>query len=426
MYFELPSADFLEKGFRGAEAWWERKQYERGRVAPDPAGFEAGRAVVVADQPARTCDGFTLYTTCQGSWAKLLDMNGRVVHRWKLPFRRVWSDAPHVHDPFPDELIHWFRGHLFPNGELLAVYQVERDTPYGYGLAKLDKDSKLVWAYPAHVHHDVDVGENGTVYTLVQKLVEKVPAGLDLLRGPYLADYLVLLSPQGKELQSIPILEAFRDSPYALTLSLIHTPPLRDRPKGGLASRWQKGDFLHTNSVKVLRRSWAAKFPLFKAGQVLISLRSLDTIAVLDPRSRTVVWAARGLWRGQHDAEFLPNGRLLVYDNLGALAGTRVLEYDPVTQAVPWSHGPESSTPFIAPLRGSKQRLANGNTLIVDPDRARILEVTRGKTVVWDCFVPAAASQPGGQVSPETAVTSARRYRPRELPFLKGGPRARP
>ena len=31
-------------------------------------------------------------------------------------------------------------------------------TAVGYGLVKLDKDSNILWSYPAGVHHDVDVG----------------------------------------------------------------------------------------------------------------------------------------------------------------------------------------------------------------------------------------------------------------------------
>ena len=69
---------------------------------------------------------------------------------------------------------------------------------------------------PTHVHHDVDVGEDGTIYTLAQKIVSEPPAGLESFAAPYLADSLVVLSADGQELQNIPIVEAFADSPYAL------------------------------------------------------------------------------------------------------------------------------------------------------------------------------------------------------------------
>jgi hypothetical protein len=426
MYFDLPSSDYLQKGFVGAEAWFERNRQRRG----DPGGaprFDLTRPTVTIDKPDRTFDGFTLCTTLQGSWALLLDMQGNVVHQWQLPFRQAWPKAPHVRNPIPEEQIHWFRCHLYPNGDLLAIYHAEGDTPYGYGLAKLDRNSKLLWVYSGNVHHDVDVDEDGKIYTLTHRVVSELPPGLESIRVPYLADYLVVLSPEGRELETIPILEAFRDSPYALTLSLIASPSSKGRVRQKeLTSAWDKGDYLHANSVRVLSRSLAPKFPLFKAGQVLISLRSLDTIAVLDRSTRCVVWAARGLWRSQHAAEFLDNGHLLLFDNLGRHDGARVLEYDPRTQAIPWSYFNENSTAFVAAVRGMSQRLPNGNTLIVDPENGRLFEVSQAKELVWECSFPSYLVGQGQPIASPATITSARRYRTEDVIFLKGGPGARP
>jgi hypothetical protein len=420
MFFQLPSSDFLRKSFTGGKAWHERGHPQDARRTSSGSSREG----ITVDVPGKTWDGFTLYTTVPGARATLIDMRGEVVHRWELPFRRAWPRAPHVRDPVPDERIHWFRCHLYPNGDLLAIYHAEGDTPYGYGLVKLDKDSNLLWAYPANVHHDLDVAEDGTIYTLTQKIVREAPAGLEFLPSPYLGDFLVVLSPEGQELDSIPILEAFRDSPYALMLAVIgEGRALIDVPLSGdttpapdyASQLLAKGDIVHTNSVKVLSQARAAKFPLFQPGQLLLSVRNLDTIAVLDRPTRRVVWAARGVWRIQHDAEFLNNGHLLLFDNSGSIKSCRVIEYDPLTQATPWAYPNENATPFSALFRGMKQRLPNGNTLIVDPYNVRIFEVTHEKELVWESFGP------GGV----TAVTGARRYRPDELTFLKGA-RARP
>src|SRR5207245_871703 len=93
------------------------------------------------------------------------------------------------------------------------------DTPSGYGLVKLNKDSELVWQFEDRVHHDLDVGERGTIYTLTHQLKNKAPAGLEYLPTPYVADSLVVLSPDGQKVASVSIEEAIRDSPYALLLS---------------------------------------------------------------------------------------------------------------------------------------------------------------------------------------------------------------
>jgi hypothetical protein len=396
MYFQLPASDFLREAFTGGQAWTDRE----AALAAPPPGPERPPSVAV-DKPGRTWDGFTLYTTNVGARAALLDMRGRVVHRWEAPFSQVWPRPPHVRQPVPDEKVYIFACHLDPNGDLLAVYHGTGDTPYGYGLAKLDRDSHVLWTYPANAHHAVDVGEDGTIYVLTQRLARQMPRGLDFLPAPALVDQLVLLSPQGRELKTIPLLEAFRDSAYAPLLSL-RSPYT--------AEAW---DVLHANFVELLRPARAAQFPLFRAGQVLVSLRALDTVAVVDTDRGSVAWAARGPWHGQHDPHFLDNGRLLVFDNLGSPKGSRVLEYDPTTQACPWSYSDEASPAFATPIQGRCQRLPNGNTLIVNSGHGELLEVTPEKDLVWSCSCGA-------------RVPWARRYRGDQLTFLEGGSCARP
>jgi hypothetical protein len=428
MFFQLPSYDFLYQAFTGGKAW-----HERGKpvVTPFTPPQGDGREGVTVDQPSRTYDGLTLVTTTDGPRATLFDMRGKAVHQWELPFSRAWPRPPHVRDPLRDEQIHWFRCHLFPNGDLLAIYQVDTDTPCGYGLVKLDKDSNLLWKYEGRVHHDLDVDREGRIYTLTHQLKREAPAGLEYLPTPYVADSLVVLSPDGREVESLSLEEAIRDSAYSLLLSTAiaeqAAPPDRVRSSSAFDSilRPTKGDLIHTNSVQVLTRARAGKFPLFRAGQVLVSLRSLHAIAVLDLRKRSVVWAALGPWRIQHDAELLDDGRLLLFDNHGWSKGCRVIEYDPVTQAIPWSYSDADPASFFSGFRGMKQRLPNGNTLIVSPDNRRLFEVTRGKEIVWEYFCPLPPLPPNQQVGAR-AITGARRYSADELTFLKGVARARP
>jgi Arylsulfotransferase (ASST) len=264
------------------------------------------------------------------------------------------------------------------------------------------------------------VDENGTIYTLTQELKRQSPAGLDYLPTPYVADSVVVLSSDGQEVASVPIDEAIRDSAYSLLLSTSiyeqATPKDRASFSSSIDSALQtvsKGDLFHTNSVKVLTQARGRKFPQFQAGQVLLSLRSLHTIAVLDVGKRSVVWAARGPWRIQHDAEFLDNGHLLLFDNHGWSKGCRVIEYDPGTQAIHWVYSDPDASLFHAGFRGMKQRLPNGNTLIVDPDNGRLFEVTLDKELVWENHGP-------------RPITGARRYAADELTFLKGVALPRP
>lgn len=418
MFFQLPSSGFLARALIGARDW-----RAGDRAAPPPPASTAVPTVRAAvDRPERTFDGFTLYA-CLGSkvmntQAMLINMRREVVHRWAVDFSRVWPSPPHLNERLPDLLFCFFACHLYPNGDLLVVFH-GKTSPVGCGLAKLDKNSNVLWAFPATTHHDVEVAEDGTIYTIKQEFVYDLPEGLERIATPCEVDYLVALSPAGTLLREpISLLAALRDSPYAELLECVKWPLKRHTPPPGSTTphveyQFMVGDPLHTNSVRVLGHEWAANFPLFKAGHVLLSIRDMSVLAVLDPQSGKVVWAARGPWYAQHDAHFLGNGHLLLYDNLGTANGSRVLEYDPQTQAFPWSFGGASGEPFYTSERGACQRLPNGNTFIVNSEGGEMVEVTREKEVVWSSYV-------------DNYITTARRYAPHQLLFLEESQRARP
>jgi hypothetical protein len=422
MYFDLPSSSFLRWAFAG------------GSVEPNyiPLASSAG-TIGPVDQKEKTFDGFTLCmyasTATSSTQAFLINMNGEVVHRWAKPFTEIWPKPPHLQAKVHDSMVGFFGSYLYPNGDLLVTLHGMEDAADGYGLVKLDKDSQVLWKVAANIHHDVDVGEDGTIYAIKQELVHDKLPGLEFVPTPCLVDSLITLSPDGKEVgKPIPILEALRASPYSLLLdsleanyakaadhSLERKEEEKTRPTSDLMDMKikQRSDLFHTNFVKVLTRELAPKFPLFKAGQVLFSLRDLNTIAVMDMEKRSVVWAARGPWRAQHDPQFLGNGHLLIFDNIGSRTGPRVLEYDPQTQAFPWTFPGKKDIPFLSPRRGMSQRLPNGNTLIAYSRDHEILEVTPEKEVVW--------SYVG-----HGYIHTARRYGPEELPFLTKEVRARP
>lgn len=411
MFFNLPSAEFLNKAFVGAHAWNDR----RGFVGPAVVAVEP--VVRVSNDLKQAFDGLTLQmvasrqstANCQ---ALLTDMRGTVLHRWQIAFSQVWPNPPHLRGRGNDSEMCFFAGHLYPNGDLLVVFHGMDQILQGHGLVKLDKDSNIVWKYAARIHHDVDVGDDGTVYAIKQEIVDELPSDLKKTPTPCLVDYLVMLSPDGEELKApISILEAFRKSPFAIHLTGLD-PKKHDFPRGAPADRFATApyaDILHANCVDVLSQEMAAQFPMFKPGQVLISVRELDTMAVLDTDSESIVWAARGPWRGQHDPQFLDNGHLLLFDNYGAVIQSRVLEYDPQTQAVTWSY----SAPFLSKTRGMSQRLPNGNTLVVDSEGGKIVEVNPGNDIVWTC-------------SYNGFVHLGRRFALDQLPFLKVDTQVRP
>jgi hypothetical protein len=411
MYFRLPSSVFLTKAFMGAEDWSMHR---------DDSSETTGSPVTATpklkqDIKGVACDGYTLCMTDQGPRATLIDMRGRIVYQWKMNSRMAWPRAPHVQDPLPDEPVHWDNCHVYPDGALLALCSRGGDR-YGYGLMKLDKNSKLLWAYSGNVHHDFTVADDGRIYALAYRVDSRPPPGLPGAPKTFLAEDLLVLSPDGKPLATIPLYEAFRHSNFAMLFdaqlrrSGIHTlkaAPLDPTGNPLAADAESVGDYLHGNSVKVLPQALAARFPQFKPGWAMLSFRTSSIIALIDPEKRHVVWAAIGPWQRQHDAQFLANGHLLLFDNAGAGNGPRILEYDPVSRGIAWAYTPEDFDRLMkAPFGGACQRLPNGNTLICDWHRS-VFEVTMNKQTVWESHVP-------GHVR-------ALRYFPEELPFLPAG-----
>lgn len=401
MYFGLPSAAYLREIFTGVERELENQNLV-AIAAQGPTGIEV-------DRPEMTADGFTLYTMSDVPRAVVIDMRGNVVHEWELRFSKAWKQPAHIGEPLTDDRFYWFGCHAFANGDLLAVYQAVREGDYGCGLVKLDKDAKLLWSYPAQVHHNIDVTEDGRIFAVVQNLVRAAIPDAPLFPVPYRDDVLIVLSPQGKLLKSVSLINALVKSDFPQTLSQRRN--MIDR------SEFETRDYLHTNTIKVMTRSLAPQFPFVKEGQVLLSFLSLSMLAVLDIDTERIVWIGHGAWRRQHAADFLDNGHILLYDNSGDPVNTRVLEFSPKTQEIAWSYANENSRPFSTSIVGGAQRLRNGNTLIVDPGRARLFEVTRAKQLAWEFRDPDAASPNHPHNAPWIVYT--RRYYADELKFLK-------
>jgi outer membrane protein assembly factor BamB len=299
----------------------------------------------------------------------------------------VWDPSADTHkDPRPDQYIFYHKAVLYPNGDLLAVYEAVGDTPYGYGLVKMDKNSRPIWTYMGRAHHDVDVDEDGRVYVLTQDVTHDVVEGVEHMKPPRLDDFVVVLSPDGEELKKIPLLEAFIDSPYK---RMLNTVPW-----------FANGDYLHTNTVDVISAEQAAHFPFASEGQVVVSMRDFGAIAVLDPESEQITWALQGPWMGQHDPDILPNGNILLFDNhghYGAGGRSRVIEFDPETMELVWSYTGSEDHPFESGIRSGQQRLPNGNTLITESDGGRLLEVARDGDIVWEYINPERRSDDGSE-----------------------------
>lgn len=366
-----PAADPAQGKWRAARTAAPSQEAERAadvRALPYLQGYKTAedRPAIVEHDPAAAFEGLNFYVSGHAAEAVLIDMRGQVLHRWRYPLRRLWPDL--AQDPGMKKLEYWRRAYLYPNGDLLGIYE-------GQGIVKLDARSRVLWSHRGGIHHDLQVLPNGDVWVLDRE--GKVIPRINPEKG-VLEDRVTVLGPQGRVKRKISLLKAFERSPYA---SLLETMA-------------REGDIFHTNTLEVLDGRFADRDPAFRKGNVLVSVLKLDALAILDPDREEIVWAKTGVWRRQHQPTFLDSGRLLLFDNLGAgRSQSRVLEIDPGTGETVWQYGGTPGVDFLSKTLGSCQRLPNGNTLLTESENGRAIEVTPGGRIVWELYNPHRAGE---------------------------------
>ena len=345
--------------------------------------------VLIHDR-SRAENGLNFFTSSHAPVAILMDMDGAVMKSWTADAGKVFPgyrlDAKH------EGYDHFFRdAELLPDGGIVALFNE-------IGIVRLDPASRVLWTFPGHVHHDLFIGQGGTVWALAHE--KRVVT--DFRDHPVLEDFILLLSPEGKLLRRISVLDCFRQSEYAPVLASVPS---------------ETEDIFHTNSLIVLDGSLANRSPAFRRGNLLLSFRNLSMIAVVDPDEGRIVWALTGLWRGQHSARLPSNGHLVLFDDLGSMRkASRVLEVDPFTQEVVWSFSGLPGQELLSESGGYVERLRGGNTLITETNNGRVFEVTPDNRVVWEFANPNRV----GKNNELVAILYFMERVPRNLPFLSG------
>lgn len=346
------------------------------------------RAGVLHHEPSLAFPGLNLYVSGHGPEARLIDMEGRLIHRWEYPFERAFPEKQGDLDT-----AYFRRAHLLANGDLLVIFQ-------GGGMIKLDRDSNLLWRSDLPYFNHLTVAPNGNVYAITKRATSRpaIRPGQTILE-----DAIVVLSPDGELLQRLSLLDCFATAPAATYLQ-----PLPEH-----------ADILHTNTVEVIRSRPPEPFYPYRQGDLLVSLREVDVVAFIDPQRGEVRHAWRGPWRAQHQPVLLPNSRILLFDNQGAGDHSRVVEFDVTTDEIVWEYHGDEAKPLASPEAGSCQRLANGNTLITDSESGRAIEIAPDGTVAWEFVSPHRAGRRRELVATLFDVV---RHPTSELTFLERQP----
>lgn len=285
----------------------------------------------------------------------------------------------------------WTHSELIPDsGALIGL--VEDDSIF-----RLSSDSVVEWRFEVRAHHDLQIRSDGSIWALTRK-----DARLPQVYGDraIIEDYVTVLSEQGEIVEEFSLLQPLIGSPYEFLL-----PAIQDKGRDGATY-----DILHPNHIQILDGSLASMSPLYQEGNILVSFRTINSIAILDGSTHEILW----LWGPtnlsvQHHAQVLDNGNILVFDN--GFDETRIIEMSIANNEIVWEYS--DGTDFFSSWGGSVQRLPNGNTLITNSARGIVFEVTPEGEKVWEFLNPRLIGAGRGTIWRMT------RYAKKELSFLR-------
>ncbi|MGB3315552.1 MAG: arylsulfotransferase family protein [Albidovulum sp.] len=297
---------------------------------------------------------------------RLFGADGQVLYDWPIDFFQI---APEKMQHRYHALIHGAL--LYPNGDVVANLD-------GRGMVRFDACGRIKWMNEDRSHHSIFADETGTLWA---------PIGVADYNNRAFAnttirlDRIASFDPEtGQKLSEIDLVDAIEASDMI-----------------GLIQDYYrlKDDVVHLNDVEVLSAELAPAFPMFRAGDLLLSLRNLNQLWVLDGKTHAIKWVSAGATLGQHDPDFEPDGTISVLDNRplapitapdgypGAHGGSRILAIDPAIGTHETLYRTDARNTFYTPYRGKHQKLPNGNLLIAETDAGRAFEVTPAGEVVW-------------------------------------------
>jgi hypothetical protein len=314
----------------------------------------------------------------------LLGGDGERLHRWDVPdkvYGQIEARGWKVDRGFQEIM----GGHLYENGDVLGII-------YQQGLFRIDRCSGLKWFRPGLYHHDVQVAEDGSIWALSANFRTEQPGAYAHIATPYYDDVVLRLSPEGEVLEQISLLDAIYRSGYqGLVLEGKSSYP-----------ESKQDDPAHSNDIEIVGEAFAARHAFANAGDLLVSLRAVDSIVLIDRDTKLVKWALTGMFLRQHDPDLQPDGTISIFDNRTArgqfnkaertvepqsFGYSRLLRFDPASQRILWQFQGSREEPFYTSVQGDHQILPNGNVMAVETEAGRIIEIDpKTNEIVWEWF----------------------------------------
>ncbi len=386
--FDVPPFPQLKDGFRSTLVLFAETRQTRSEIL-QPNPYE-GTGVVTHD-PAASESGYTLIQGILpgGPQVRLIDMDGTEIHRWDIDFFALWDNPTHIvpSDNLPKSEYHYHTQGMWPLPDGSIVVNVGN-----YGAVRLDTCSKPIWRLDYMTHHSVTPTEDGKFWlpghiSIYDTPEELLPRGVSAdqiaaaLIG-HLKNYnnsLVLVNADGQIEKEFSVLQAVRDAGlehliYASQQEIYFDPT-------------------HVNDIEVVTAALASKIDGVAVGDLLVSARDMNMIAILDQDDGHLKWYQAGPWVRQHDIDIMADGTITIFNNRETsignwVKGSQILSFDPATEEITILHPVSEDDRFYTSIMGAQQRLDNGNTLITESLGGRVFEATPDGDIAWEYRLP--------------------------------------
>lgn len=316
--------------------------------------------------PDMAWQGPTVMSFGHAPEARVLDMDGTVLHRWCLPYRVSFPDQWEQlqRGDASTGANHWRRVEAFNDGTLLAIHE-------GRGIVRMTASSEVLWTIDNRAHHDIEPLDDGRVAVLTRS-----PEPIRSLHPTrnVLSDYIDVIDlASGTRHERVPVLRALLDSKWS---------------DDAVGPHKRSGDVLHTNAVRYIEDPTKTVLPLGSDPVYLVSMREPSALAAIDARTHEAVWFWQDTFDKQHDPRILSDGRLALFDNRGVWPSSRVLVYGEEL-GLAWTLRQSADLPLQSYSLGAVRELGNGNLLVTESEYGRAFEIVpTTRDVVWQYNVP--------------------------------------
>lgn len=313
---------------------------------------------------------------------RLMRRDGSVVAEWPVDYFTLFPDRSYkTNAPIKSILSDIHGAVIHPNGDVAFNFEY-------LGTVKLDRCGDVLWTRAAPMHHSLEVASDGGYWVLERQITAPEDRSYSPLAGEYAEDLAVKLSPDGtvERSFSIPRMQFDGGMKPILTASFRSQ---KDR-------EYRDRELIHANRLTELHPDLAAAFPMFAAGDLLVSDKFSNALAVHDGTTGTLKWFQVGPYLQQHDAEFRADGRITLFNNNGfdsaaqqygspaETALSNIMAIDPATGAAEILYGDGPGEQMFSIIRGDHQDLPGGGLLITEFEGGRVFEVDADGRILWE------------------------------------------